>query len=507
MKDFKYKTSFSSIVRPLVSEEKDKYLAMASLIDIGEFIPDLGLSENVDLLPIAFNACVVNRANKNGDVIDTETAIKIYKNFINKPINVEHHRERVVGTILNAGFSEFGTDKPLAEEEVKDMNGPFNIILGGVIWKIVNDSLADLIEEAGDPTSQDYLKVSASWELGFADYNILITADNEKNIENAERIEDNETVEELKDLLKGFGGTGKLDDGRNVYRQVVGDVVPLGIGLTESPAADVKGVAVKKEERLEENTDKGKAREKGKQAEKDEFQNKNTSHLEEKNVIENKDSTIMKITNIKDITDESLDQLSASAVSDFISDEIKKVSDEFHAEKQAKEDLLKSSQEKHEALNSELDEIKSELEKMKQEKAEAEALETFSQRMSYFDEGYELNDEIREAIATDIKDMDEENFTNYKTKMALYLNKSKAGASEAEEKAIEKARESGKAEGLAEVVEKKFVEKTEEEVVEEAIENAEEVEEVVANTTDASEPSLYDKYKDAFSIDNFRIKL
>jgi hypothetical protein len=310
------------------------------------------------------------------------------------------------------------------------------------------DSLADLIEEAGDPTSQDYLKVSASWELGFADYNILITADNEKNIENAERIEDNETVEELKDLLKGFGGTGKLDDGRNVYRQVVGDVVPLGIGLTESPAADVK-----------------------------------------------------------DITDESLDQLSASAVSDFISDEIKKVSDEFHAEKQAKEDLLKSSQEKHEALDSELDEIKSELSKMKQEKAEAEALETFSQRMSYFDEGYELNDEIREAIATDIKDMDEENFTNYKTKMALYLNKSKAGASEAEEKAIEKARESGKAEGLAEVVEEKFVEKTEEEVVEEAIENAEEVKEVVANTTGASEPSLYDKYKDAFSIDNFRIKL
>ena len=118
MKDFEYITIFSSEIKPLVSEDKDKYLAMASLVDVGDFIPELDTETNVDLLPIAFNACVINRANKNDDVVDTEHGIAMAKHFINKPINIEHNRDRVVGTILTAGYSEFGTDKPLTEQQV-----------------------------------------------------------------------------------------------------------------------------------------------------------------------------------------------------------------------------------------------------------------------------------------------------------------------------------------------------------------------------------------------------
>ena len=88
MKDFRYKTIFSSQIRAAVSEERDKYLALASLINVGDFIPDIDLENNVDLLPVAFNAFVANRVNKNGDVIETETAIAIYENFLNKPINI-----------------------------------------------------------------------------------------------------------------------------------------------------------------------------------------------------------------------------------------------------------------------------------------------------------------------------------------------------------------------------------------------------------------------------------
>jgi len=143
MKDFKYKTIFSSAIKPLVPEDKDKYLALASLADIGDFIPEVDTNENVDLLPIAFNACVVNRVNKNGDVIDTKTAAKIYENFINKPINIEHNRDKVVGVILTAGFSEFGTDNVITAEQVENTTSPFNITLGGVFWKVVNNDLAD----------------------------------------------------------------------------------------------------------------------------------------------------------------------------------------------------------------------------------------------------------------------------------------------------------------------------------------------------------------------------
>ena len=96
---FKYKSLFSSTVKPVVSEEKDKYLALASLQKIEKFLPDVDVETNIDLLPIAFNSFVANRVNKNGDVVDTKTAVEIYEHFKNKPINIEHNRKRVVGTI------------------------------------------------------------------------------------------------------------------------------------------------------------------------------------------------------------------------------------------------------------------------------------------------------------------------------------------------------------------------------------------------------------------------
>ena len=495
MKDFKYTTIFSSEIKPLVSEDKDKYLAMASLVDVGEFIPDLDTSANYDLLPIAFNACVINRVNKNDDVVDTEHGIAMAKHFINKPINVEHNRERVVGTILVAGYSEFGTDKALTEEQVKDLKGPFNITLGGVVWKVVNSHLAEVIENASDPTSEDYLRVSASWELGFTEYNIAVADPDEKNIENAEIITDNEKVNELKDILRGFGGEGSLETGQRIYRHVVGEIIPLGIGLTETPAAEVKGVAVKEqEEEIKAESDELKTSE---NAEK-------VSHLEEKNVIENKDTSIMKITTINDITDESLKQLSASSVSDFISDEIKKVSDQFEAEKSQREDVLKNTQDNFDQVAENLESVKAELDKMKQEKADQDALELFNQRMAAFDEEYELNDKIRAHVASDIKDITEEDFTGYREKMATFLSGYDKKTIAAEKAKVEA--EAKTAEETVDTVADR--EETVEEVVEKAVDNAEEVEQqATPNTTDASEGSLYDKYKDAFSIDNFNIKL
>ena len=45
--------------------------------------------------------------------------------------------------------------------------------------------------------------------------------------------------------LKSFGGSGELN-GRPINRLIVGDIYPLGIGFTNNPAANVKGVMVKK---------------------------------------------------------------------------------------------------------------------------------------------------------------------------------------------------------------------------------------------------------------------
>ena len=181
---------------------------------------------------------------KNKDVVDTNTAVAMYKHFLNKPINVEHNRQKVIGTILTAGFSKFGSDELLTEEQVKGMTGPFNVTLGGIIWRVVAPELSDHIEESADPTSDLYLSVSASWELGFTDYRIALLEGGCKDLAQAkEIISDPEEVEKVRDQLTALGGDGKVKD-LFAYRMPSYNVLPLGIGLTEKPAAEVKGVAV-----------------------------------------------------------------------------------------------------------------------------------------------------------------------------------------------------------------------------------------------------------------------
>jgi hypothetical protein len=502
MEKYKYTTIFSSFLKPLVSEEKDKYLSIASLMDVGEFIPDIDSESNYDLLPVAFNAFVANRVNKNGDVIDTSTAVEIHNNFINKPINIEHNRDRIVGVILAAGFSEFGTDKPITEEEAKAMNGPFNVTLGGVIWKVANSALAELIEDSNDPTSEFYQKISASWELGFSDYKLALVDGPEKNLEDASVVEDDELIAELEGNLKSLGGTGVTDDGKAIYRYVVGSVVPLGIGLTESPAADVQGVAVKSLDKSDKtdnnNTD-----------------NKNSSSQTEQINVK-KDIKTMKIESLKDITEESLKSVSASAVSDFIEEELKKASEDYSSKLAEKDEALSELQTKNASqeedlkkLSEELESVKSSLTDLEEQKLAKEAEERFSDRMSSMDDKYELTDEDREVIAADIKDLDKDQFDSYLSKMSVLLrHKDKEElAAKAEEVKVEetKAEEVKVEEAKTEEIE--ATNETEsEEIVEEVLEEAQADTQEIPTSSEAQEPTLHDKYKAAFDVEQFEIK-
>jgi hypothetical protein len=526
----KYTTIFSSTIKPLISEEKDKYLAMASLLDVGNFLPDIDTEKNIDLLPIAFNACVANRINRNGDVIDTKTAMRLYKSFINKPINIEHNRQRVLGTILTAGFSEFGTDKSLSDEQVKELDGPFNITLGGVLWKVVNTDLTDIIEESADPTSDRYLSVSASWELGFTDYNLVVVVGDNKNLEGADIIDDPEKVESLKDNLKCFGGDGKLDDDRFVYRQVINDIVPLGIGLTNSPAAEVEGVAVTKkpkendekqidENELDDSTKKNKTKTK---TNKKRWDKSKGSQYNNKNETKTESNDIMKIEKLTDITDESIQTLNASAITTFVEEELQKASERYAEQRDGHKKAIEEGKEKfenltkeHNVLTEETEKIKATLEKLEAERAAKEAEEKFNQRMSYMDEEYVLNDADREVLASDIKEMNDEDFEAFSKKLAVLMSAKnrkviediEAKAAEVKANAETKTVESNKKEEVLNA-ESTTDEETDNvsKVVDEAVDQAEAEEgSEIPNSTDAAEPSVHDKYRRAFSLDQFTI--
>jgi|TARA_R110000764_G_scaffold95992_3_gene179985 hypothetical protein len=487
MKKFEFTTNFSSVVKPLVSAEKDEYLALASMVKLEDFLPKIDIEKNIDLLPIAFNACVANRVNKNGDVIDTQAATELCQSFINKQVNLEHNREKVVGVILKAGFSAFGSDEPLSEDQVKELDGPFNITLGGVVWRVVNSELADLIEEASDPTSMNYEKISASWELGFNEYNLLLMSQGERDISYAEKITEPDQIKEHSVKLKALGGDGKMN-GKYVYRQVVGRIVPLGIGLTENPAADVKGIATKKT--LVEKSNK---------------KEKNISESTKTSV--KKDNKVMKINSIKDITDENLKEMSASVVSEFVENELKKASEDYSQEKSKYDEAIKAADQKaaelaeqHGTLEKSFDEVKSQLEEMKAEEAEREALELFSSRMTSLDHELELSDADRGVLASQIKDLDEEGFASFmKDVKVLMSSKVRSGESQAAVYSTPKVKE--KTEKTEEAAEEAA-----EEVIEGAVEEAEVEGEAVANTITPEEASMTDKYKNAFNLDGFNIK-
>ena len=477
---YNYTTTFSSILRPLVSEEKDKYLALASLAQVGNFIPDVDTEKNVDLLPVAFNAAVINRVNKNGDVIDTQTAISSYKDFINKPINIEHNRERIIGVILTAGFSEFGSDASLSEDQVKDLKGPFNITLGGVIWKIANPDLADKIEDSSDVTSDKYQSVSASWELGFNDYNVIMIDGESKNIEDGDLISDASQIESIKNNLKAFGGSGKVDKTKSIYRKVIGNVVPLGIGLTETPAADVKGIATHKSEASVEIVEE------------------NISKINNLNVNKDNDNKVMNITSIKDITDESLKQATASQISDLIEQELKVASEKYASEKASFEQSLKSANEKYDTLaagqdvlQKEISALKTSLQASEAEKQAIVANEKFNERMNAFDSEYDLDDDTRQVLASDIAGLDDDSFAAYKNKMAVFMKTKKKGDKEKTSEKTDKEEDSKESKASAS------------EVIDQAAANGEKKAAVIPATSTASDDSLFNKYKQAFDYDGF----
>ncbi len=515
----KFSTIFTSIaVKCITDKEKDELLALASLEQLRRFIPDAA-NVNDGFLPIAFNAFTPNRINKNDDVIDTKTAIAIYKKFINTPINIEHKRGNVIGVILSAGFSEFGTDKVLTEEEVKDYKKPFNVTLGGVVWKVVNSELAELIQDSNDPTSSNYMSISASWELGFSGYNLLLLDKGQKNTDGGKFITDGAEVEKYKEKLRALGGEGVVEEKR-LYRMPSEDVEPLGIGLTEKPAGDVKGVATKTIENPEikatfhaiNKCDCGviinqTECEEAKASESIipngcpacvEKQN-NISQTQKPNVKLDK---IMKINSISDITDETLKQCSASTISDFIADHVKEKSAEWDAAKKASETkaneaiaLANKAKEDLEKVTKEFEKIKASFEALEKEKQEREAVDKFNERMGKIAEDYDLDDEVRAAILDEVKAIEsDEAFAKWEKKAAAIFKPFKKGL---------KKDKDGKP--IDPEAEKKAKADEAKAALDAAMENGKKDKAGLPNSSDANEKSMKNKYANSFAKDQFVI--
>ena len=508
----KYTTTFEFEVQAC-KEIAGINISSANIENLRSLIPSsVNLKKNIDLMGVAFNAAVVNEFNKNGDGINTKTAIESVQQFIHKPTNIEHNKKKIVGHIVNAGFSDY-SDSSLLVNIDEETDKPFNIALGAVVYKTVDKDFFETLKTSTDPKSKMHNKVSASWEVGFSEYKIAVGS---KNLEEAEIISDPQKVDEMKGMLKGFGGKGVTEDGKPIYRLISGTIYPLGIGFTMKPAANVQGVISNEYESEKDNKDEISKSNKTQTKVLEKISDKISQNL--KNTVNN--TKIMDLETLlseikASLTEKKFSEEAIAGMTATFADAIKQKDDEYKASLEAAEQEKAEIASAKEELQNSVESVKEELkaaqeriEKFESEKAAQEAVARFNSRMEEIDSIYELEESDSSFIAEKIKGLNEsdEAFASFKDELAVFwASKNKEAKAKQEEAIAARVEEEiekrlNKSEASEDASEKEEVEVD----VEEALENAEATEESLPNNNEvqASSKTFKDKFAAAFSREN-----
>ena len=230
----------------------------------------------------------------------------------------------------------------------------------------------------------------------------------------------------------------------------------------------------------------------------------------------------MKITKIEDITDTLLKEATASSVTEFIHEELKKANEQFITERTEKEVELKAANEKintvtaeHEAVKKQVSELSEKLSALEVEKEAKAKEETFNMHMASFDEEFDLSEEDRKVLASDLKDLSEEGFSAYKSKMSVLMKEKNKAAKKAakakmdkedlKDKVVDENKEDKTVKMVKASVESASEISTTQDVVEQAVDNGSKASIEIPNSTPATEPSIKQKYALAFGLDGFEL--
>jgi hypothetical protein len=313
-----------------------------------------------------------------------------------------------------------------------------------------------------------------------------------------------------------------MKDGTKVYRLLKGEIFPLGIGFTTKPAADVKGL-------YSENATTNNITFKDKRDEKAYFDIKNNifskkndpliSHLGNDDV-KNKKETNMDIEQILAelkglLVEKKFSEEAVANMTQTFAEAIKKKDAEYRdsmtkAEKE-KEDMAKEKEEMKDSVKKVEAELKAAVEKIQEfenfQKQE-EAVARFNSRMEVIDQGYELDDEDRKVLASDLKELanTEEAFASYQEKLAVMWKHKNKEAKAAFEKQIQARIDEEVAKKIS--VSNASENKTAEELAQEALDNAKASETTLPNNNEAQSQqpvSFKEKFANAFSRENIVI--
>lgn len=461
--EYRYTSRFKTSARIVSPSDQDRFVAKASIASLKGLLP-IGINpeENPDLLYFAADGAVADMVNKNGDSITAETALAINHTAKHKFISTEHDRETVCGFILDTGFSRFGASEPLTKEEATALKEPFNMCVVGALWKVVNPMLTKYLTINGDAVGSEAL--SLSWEIAFQSYSIAVGS---KNLLDAKIVTtEDQNFGAYDKLLVANGGNGRAPNGEPVFRVITGSPVILGYSVVSNPAAEVKGIlpilnaaepvlpveaTPSLAEEIPVETVAAFAVETAPvpivalfpepllaAASKDFSQKSQEKNITSANPRVNLNRpNPMDIKTISDIEQNwaEICKMEATASVALIQEAIKKGSEEYVAKIEAEKAIVKTAEEAKasaEKRASELEvtlaEVRKQLEELNQRAVASELAAKYQERMASFDEEFELDDEDRQIIASDIKELSDEAFEAYAKKCKkLMAGKAKKG--------------------------------------------------------------------------------
>ena len=491
---------FEGRVREIKDEEFELFgLSQGAIQEAAESLlpDDFNPDQNIDVLPVVFNLAKVNEFNKNGDGIDAKTAVAAVKRFINKPINIEHKKDKIVGHMINASFSDREFDfKNNDIESYANKTEPFYMNAAGLIYKQVYPELAEAIVESSDKEEESYQSISTSWELAFKDFEVAVGSKLLQDSTIAEGAE----KEDLKQYVKGLGGKGEDPDGKPVNRLIVGQTYPLGAALTRNPAAAVKGIYTSENEPEDKNIEKISLN-----------TNINVKSDKLKNIFNmDKEQFDQLITQLsKSVASAVKEGSEAKTVSETIRDTLVEHNESWTAKMDVEREAKAQAEAELEEMKSSFKQTKEELDALKSEVEAKAAVDLFNDRMNFIDNDYDLNEKEMALVTAEVKELgsSEENFNSYKEKLSvIFAHKLKKNieAQEAEIKArIDEAvanREEGEEDGDPEEGEDEEAEEAPEEALEAEGDEAEAS--LPNNNGNASEKlSLIEKLKESFEVE------
>jgi len=425
MKQFPFKAKFESFARLLINKERDEFLATASLNNLKTIIPT-NLYNKEDIVAFSGAGFVTNLLNHNKDGIFSADAVKIYKDFIHRFVDYKHRQNLPFGTITNSGLYKYDINYKLGavgeqvDEEYVNKNPDEPIVVGfsGVLWRLVNPELVSEIEESGDPESEKYLSFSLSFEIIFDEVKI---ARNSNILSKAEIITDEKEVQRLMPQLKTSGGNGVDSQNGNkpIGRIISGNIIASGFGIVPVPGGLVRGLIT--------------AEEISKTPKESVIipvivtSDNKISKNEEKSVKRDNNMKFNTLADLKNCKDE---QVAKADVIDVLEKGIEDADKTWKKQLTEKEDALKTATKTADEAKASTLKLENDLKEVAKKLETAEAAQKataneqrFQTRMASINEQFELDDKQSAAVASDIKDLEDDKFKSWLGRFELFAAK------------------------------------------------------------------------------------